>query len=166
MQSHNNKAVAEFLIRNQSRDLVEGLNVLSTMKMPIHDKHSFEAGLEEHSADDKCKKQLIQMFIPQDFPILSTGNAFEKYFAKFQPFPIPFPPIPLPELDLPDFPSRPSACEVYHDGTFSGPHAIIAADCACRVYAQARRRGENLFRATIDGHFAGMLAQSTGRCEI
>lgn len=161
MQSHNNKAVAEFLVRNQSRDLVEGLNVLSTMKMPIHDKHSFEAGLEEHSADDKCKKQLIQMFIPQDFPILSTGNAFEKYFAKFQPFPIPFPPIPLPELDLPDFRSRPSACEVYQSYL-----SAMAADCACKVYADSIRQGRTKWQATRDGHDAGIRAQTTGECEI
>lgn len=165
MKSHNNKAVCEFLIRNLSKDLVEGLNVLTTMKIPIHDKRSFEGGLEEHSADDKYKKQLKKMFIPQDFPILSTENVFEKYFAKFQPSPIPFPSLLLPPTDFPDFRFPPSACDVYYDRMFSGPFARLAADCACRVYGEAIREGFNSLQATIIGHFAGRKAERTGRCE-
>jgi hypothetical protein len=161
MKFPNNKAVCEFLIQNLSRDLVQGLSVLSTMKVPIHDKQSFEAELEEHSADEECKKQLIQMFIPQDFPILSTQNAFEKYFAHFQPLPIPFPSLPLPPIDLPDFTFQPSACDVYFR-TFRR----FAADCACRVYGEAIREGFNSLQATIIGHFAGRRAERTGRCEI
>ncbi|MCL7942261.1 hypothetical protein M8009_18440 [Halomonas sp. ATCH28] len=161
MKSQNNKAVCEFLTQNLSRDLVEGLSILSTMKVPIHDKNSFEVELKEHSADDKSKKQLIQMFTPQDFPLFSTQSAFEKYFVKFQPFPVPFPSLPLPDIDLPDFTFRPSACDVY-----ARTFGRFAADCACRVYAEAIREGFNSLQATLIGHFAGRRAERSGRCEI
>lgn len=158
MKSNNSKAVCEFLNQNLDRDLVEGLRILSIMKVPIHDKCSFEAELEEQSTDEKNKKQLIQIFTPQDFPILSTQSAFEKYFTKFQPYPLPL--LPLPPIDLPDFTFQPSACDVYHR-TFSRP---ADADCACRVYGEAIREGFNSLQATIIGHFAGRKAERTDSC--
>jgi len=159
MKLNNCKTVYEFLNQNLDRCLVEGLSILSTMKVPIHDKCSFEVELEEQSADDKLKKQLIQIFTPQDFPILSTQSAFEKYFTKFQQYPLPL--LPLPPIDLPDFTFQPSACDVYNR-TFSSH----AADCACRAYGEAIREGFNSLQATIIGHFAGRKAERTGSCEI
>lgn len=161
MKPTSHKEVSEFLARNVSREVVEGLNILSGMKFPIHDKRSFEAGLEEGAKENKHKERLMQTFNAQDFPILSTENAFEKYFVKFQ-FPFPFPPLPFqPPIDLPDFSFRPSACDVYYR-TFSGP----AAECACKAYGEAIREGFNSWQATIIGHFAGRRAERTGRCEV
>jgi hypothetical protein len=157
MKVHNSKAVCEFLIKTLPTDLVEGLNILSTIKVPIHDKLSFESAIEEHSADDKYKKNLIQVFTPEDFPILSIQSAFEKYWAKF-PVTLPF---PLPPIDLPDFTFRPSVCDVYFR-TF----IPSAADCACRAFQEAIREGLNSWQATVIGHFAGRRAERTGKCEI
>lgn len=162
MSPASKKEVSEFLVRNAPKDLVEGLNVLSALKFPIPDKRSFEEGLNEAKKDDKTVKRLIQSFTVQDFPILSTENAFEKFSARFQipNFPILRPPL-IPGYNLPDFRERPSPCEVFSQ-SFTG----MPADCACRAYQQALRGGLNEYQAIVIGVFAGQRAQRTGRCEV
>jgi hypothetical protein len=160
MTPRENKLVTDFLIRQASTDLLEGLNALSSMKFPVPDRLSFEGALEPQATDDRYKQQLLLAFGAQDFPILSPQSAFEKYHAKLR-LPAPIPALSLPPLDLPDFSERPSPCEVY-DMTFGRG---LAADCACRAFGEAIREGFNSLQATIIGHFAGRRAARTRRCD-
>jgi hypothetical protein len=136
--------------------------------MPLHDKQALETQLAELAGEaDAGNKATVErvarMFDGSDFPILSTENAFEKYWSKFDPFPIPIP-IPglLPPVELPAGPQeRPSACDVYRQ-TFGR----AAADCACRAYVEARREGLSEYQAIIVGHFAGRRAERTGVCPL
>ncbi len=161
MRKQNTSALSEFILRNISKELVDGLTVLSSMKYPIHDKHSFECALQETSDDKAITTILSQNFGPKDFPIFSTESSFEKYYDKFQPFPFPLPLIPLPPIELPDFRETPSACSVYRE-TFYPNEA--AANCACQTYSEALMEGFNHLQATIIGHFAGRKYVRTGAC--
>ena len=161
MKKQNTSALSEFILRNISKNLVDGLTVLSSLKYPIHDKYSFECTLQEISDDKAIATILSQSFGPKDFPIFSTENSFEKYYDKFQPFPLPLPLIPLPPIELPDFPETPSACSVYRD-TFR--ENANAANCACQTYTEALREGFTHLQATIIGHFAGRKYVRTGIC--
>lgn len=163
MQERDQSTAAEFLVRNAPEEFVEGLNVLEKLNMPIHDKHSFQRQLNEiaEKAEDESKpvvRRIIEQFEAQDFPILSRENAFEKYWDRF--------PVGFPELDLPidprDEPDRP-ICEVFDQNFGEG---TVAANCACRAYAEARRAGHRHFPAVLIGHSAGQRAESTGRCEV
>ena len=163
MKTQKTTTVSEFIVRNVSKDLVEGLTVLSGLNFPIHDKYSFDCALKECSTEQINITMLTHSFTPQDFPIFSAENSFEKYLAKFQPFPYPFPLFPLPPVDLQDFRQTPSVCDVYRD-TFR--ENVDAANCACRAYSEARREGFNHLQATLIGHFAGRRFVSTDTCSV
>jgi len=176
MKKVNQNTIADFLLRNVPTELVEGLMVLQKMELPIHDRYSFKCQLDKitEQADDKSKSiinEIVNQFAVQDFPILSLENAFEKFWDKFQPFPFPFPfprppfPFPRPNFppELPEEPGdEPPICDVY-DRTFGS--GTLAANCACRAYAEARRVGHNHLQAVLIGHFSGQRAARTGRCE-
>ncbi len=168
MKKTDQNRIADFLVRNAPMELVEGLTVLEKLKLPIHDKYSFQQQLAEmaEQADDKSKpiiETMIGQFRAQDFPILSVENAFEKYWNKFQPFPFPFPRL-VPPFELPEEPRyEPPICDVY-DQTFG--RGTLAANCACQAYAEAHRGGFNHLQAVVIGHFAGQRARRTGRCEV
>jgi hypothetical protein len=155
--------IADFVMRQAPKEVAAGLQLLAKLRMPLHDKRTFEAQLAEMvaKADDatKATAELVGATLDaSDFPILSTESAFEKYWGKFEPFPFRVP--LLPPIDLPVGPvQRPGACEVYRK-TF-GP---AAGDCACRAYIEALRQGMNEYQAVIVGHFAGRRAQQTGEC--
>lgn len=176
MKKEDQDTVADFLVRKAPTDLVEGLNVLQKLELPIHDKYSFECQLEKISeqSDDKSRlvvETIIGHFGSQDFPILSLENAFDKFWDKFRPLPLPIPfprpifPFPGPTLP-PELPDRggdePQICEVYDEAFGSG---TLASSCACRSYAEARRAGYNHLQAVLIGHSSGQRARATGRCD-
>jgi hypothetical protein len=158
--------VSNFIARKAPKDVVSGLEVLAKLRMPVHDKRAFDAQLADMTAkaDDDTKMTLEragQSFVASDFPILSTENVLEKYWDKFDPFPIPLPGL-IPPVELPAGPQqRPSPCDVY-----ARTFGAAAADCACRAYIEARREGLNEYQAIIVGHFAGRRAQRTGLCPV
>jgi hypothetical protein len=149
-------------MRQAPKEVAAGLQLLAKLRMPLHDKRTFEAQLAEMvaKADDatKATAELVGATMDAtDFPILSTESALEKYWGKLDPFPLR---IPGPPIDLPTGPvDRPGACQAYRE-TFGR----VAGDCACRAYLEALRQGMNEYQAVIVGHFAGVRAQRTGRC--
>ena len=165
MAKESKSAVADFLLRNVSDELVDGLSELEKLKPPIHDKHTFQQQLEEiaKKGGEGSRARIagiVDRFDGEDFPILSVENAFEKYWGKFQPAPR----VP-PDLTVPDFPDEPGRpiCEVYDDNFGRG---TLEAVCACRAYAEARRQGLGHYQAVVYGHGAGDRARRTGTCEV
>jgi hypothetical protein len=159
MKTKPNSVVQEFLWRNSPKYATKSMETLARMKFPINDRYSFECILDSFK-DEEIKMLLITSFSADDFPILSVESSLEKFFDKFQPFPIPFPLVPLPPIELPDFRETPSACEVY-----SRDFPAAAANCACRTYVDALRDGFNHLQATLIGLGAARRYARTGGCE-
>lgn len=163
------KNITDFLIRNTPEEVIGGLTVLEKLKLPLHDKKEFQEQLNNISEQgDEVSGPVIRRMRVQfgagDFPILSLENAFEKFWDKFQPFPFPVGGFgPVFEIPPGDFRQQPSVCEVY-DETFG--RGTLAANCACRSYAEARRGGLNHYQAVIFGHRSGEKAARTGECEV
>ncbi len=155
-------AVADFLVRKASPELVEGLTVLAGLDLPIHDERSFRDRLDEvaNQADESSEsgvEALRGRFEARDFPILSVESAFEKYWGELHPAGFQLPELELPE-EPPD-PTGPPMCEMYERA-----FVTRAAECACRAYVHARSLGYNSHRAAIMGYSAGKHAEETGRC--
>lgn len=162
------KNIADFLIRNTPKEVIDGLTVLEKLKLPLHDQQEFQEQMDNISeqgaeAAGPVITRMRDRFEAGDFPILSLENAFEKFWDKFQPFPFPIDRFG-PELTLPpgNFPERPSVCEAYDDiFGWRTPAAI----CACRSYAEALRAGHTLYQAIIFGYRAGEKVAGGGECE-
>lgn len=156
--------VAEFLERNAPRDLVEGLEILEELDLPVHDRHSFQQQLDEFAAQNEedtppAVETLAERFDAGDFPILSMQNAFEKYWDAYQPGPFLDDTI---LVEPPDPPGRP-ICEIYDEAFRRTPGA---AECACRAYAEARRAGHSDVEAKVMGYGAGKTVRETGECPV
>ena len=160
MKPSTDRSVCDFLITALPEDVLGGLRILSTLKIPVHDRASLEAALGD-SNESAGRKYILQLFTPLDFPITSVQSAFEKYFARLAPLPIPGLRSPFREGDLPDFTYRPSACHLYdREPTFTRAQA----DCACRTYTDAIRAGNSELQAVVAGHFAGRRAHPVLGC--
>ena len=159
-ESKAKSVVQEFLWRNSPKSAIKSMEILAGLKFPINDKYSFACAVDS-CKDDESKMLLNTSLSVNDFPILSIESGLEKFFNKFQPFPIPFPLMPLPPIELPDFSATPSACDVYRRD-FPRP----AADCACRTYAEGLRDGFNQLQATVIGLGAARRYVRTGMCGV
>jgi hypothetical protein len=163
--------IAEFVVQKAPTELIEALNVLDGLDLPVHDHRSFEQQLSEIGTNDdddtrRVTERLINRFTARDFPILSTQNAFEKYWEISQPTLGPIPEFDIPGIGLDPIPEIPPICDLYRDiWRRHGLRGVWAADCACRGYTRAARTTSDEHAIAI-GYYDGKRFIETGRCDV
>ena len=163
-----NSSIGSFLERNTPDAIVNGLTLLEKLDYPINDKCGFDDQIDKlrkkaKDGEGEVLGLVAGRFAAVHFPLLSKQSAFEKYWAGFQPFPVPLPRIQLPVPPIGPTTQPPNVCEIYDDAFGRG---TLAANCACRTFVEAQRQGWRELQAVTKGYFAGRRALETGVCSL
>ncbi len=77
----NAEVLANFFTQQLPSIQLQAINVLTSIKYPIHDKQTFCDQVAKTKANEVCKQLVMDIYAPCDFGLDSVYNALEKFTA-------------------------------------------------------------------------------------